>query len=241
MVGRHVVSVASAAGHETVVVSRSRGVDVLSGSGLDEALHGVDAVVDVSNVVATSRARAVRFFGTATQNLLAAGARAGVTHHVALSIVGIDRVPLGYYAGKLRQEEVLAAGPLPWTVLRATQFHEFPGQLIDRMPGPVVAVPRMRSATVAAHEVAAQLVSLAVAPARGRAPDLGGPEVREMRDLVRAVLRVRGRRRLVLPVRLPGRVGREMAGDGLLPGPDAVRGTQTFDDWLAGGLDRPAG
>lgn len=234
VVGRLVVDAARAAGHEVAVISRARGVDLVSGTGLDEAVRRADAVVDVANILSPSRSQAAGFFTATTSNLLAAEVRAGVGHHVALSIVGVDRVPLGYYAGKLRQEELIAAGPVPWTVLRATQFHEFPTQLLNLLKGPLVPVPRMRSATVAAREVAERLVALAAGPASARVPDLGGPQVHDMPDLARRVVRALGQRRLVVPVRLPGRVGRQIRGGGLLPVGQALTGRETFDEWLCG-------
>ena len=117
-------------------------MDLTSGAGVDAALAGCNAVVDVTNVTTTRRARAVAFFDAGTRNLLAAAERAGVEHAVALSIVGVDTIDFGYYVGKRRQEELFVAGPVPWTVVRATQFHEFAGQLVDRNVGPVVVVPR---------------------------------------------------------------------------------------------------
>ena len=138
--------------------------------------------------------KSVRFFETATRHLLDAEQRAGAAHHVALSIVGIDRVRLGYYRGKLRQEEVISAGSVPWTVLRATQFHEFPAQTAARVPGPLVPAPRMRTQTVAAREVAAELVRLATGEPVGRAPDIAGPEIAYLPDLLRRFLRARGGR-----------------------------------------------
>ena len=167
LIGRQVVSLVEQAGHEPVVLARSRGVDLTTGAGLDAALAGAEVVIDVSNVTTLSKKRSVRFFAAATGQLLAAGARAGVRHHVALSIVGIDRVGWGYYAGKLRQEELIRTATVPWTVLRATQFHEFAEQLLARSPGPLVPVPRMRVQPVAAREVAARLVELALGPAVG--------------------------------------------------------------------------
>lgn len=236
LVGRYVVEELAAAGQEPVVLSRSRGVDLVAGgTGLDAALEGVDAVIDVSNVTTTSAKKAVAFFDTVGHHLLDAGARAGVRHHVVLSIVGIDRVGLGYYRGKLRQEAVVQNGPLPWTVLRATQFHEFAAQTLDRVPGPVAVVPRMRTQPVAAREVARHLVDLALAPARGMAPDLAGPRVEQLVDMARRLLRARHQRRLLLPVRMPGATGAAMTGDGQLPLPGALlgpRGRQTFDEWL---------
>ncbi len=166
LVGRLVVADARSRGHDVTVVSRAEGTDLVTGDGLVEALAGCAVVVDVSNSSGTSKTKSVAFFTAATKNLLAAGAEAGVGHHVVLSIVGIDRVPFGYYEGKRRQERLVADSRLPWTVLRATQFHEFPAQLLTRMRGPFLAVPRMESATIAAREVAEHLVDLAVAVRR---------------------------------------------------------------------------
>lgn len=239
-VGRHVVDALQADGHEPVVLARSHGVDIRTGLGLDDALAGVEAVIDVSNVTTVSRRASVQFFTAASTNLLAAGRRTGVGHHVALSIVGIDRVEYGYYEGKRRQEELVLDGPVPASVLRATQFHEFPGQLLVRAPGPVAPVPRMRMQPVAAREVAAALVECAAGPPVGRAPDLGGPEEHDLVDLVRRLLKARGERRRVVPLWLPGAGARAMREGGLLVDASARRGSETFDEWLASGSPGPA-
>lgn len=168
LVGSMVVAEARAAGREPVVLARSTGVDLRTGVGLDAALDGVDAVIDVINIDTQRRRRAVELFGTATATLLRAEERAGVRHHVMLSIVGIDRVDTGYYAGKRRAEEVVTGGRVPWTILRSTQFHEFADLLLGLVPGPVVVVPTMLSRPVAAREVARHLVTLAGGPAAGR-------------------------------------------------------------------------
>jgi uncharacterized protein YbjT (DUF2867 family) len=234
LVGRRVVAHLEAGGHEVAVLARSRGVDVVSGAGLDAALDGALAVVDVTNLETLRRSAAESFFSAATSHLMAAGERAGVAHHVVLSIVGIDRVDSGYYAGKRRQEELALAGPLPSSVLRATQFHEFAGQMLARTRrGPFAFVPKMRMQPVAADEVAAALASLAVGPAVGRAQDLGGPEPRDLVPLVRDLVRSRGDHVRVVPLPVPGAAGKAMAAGGLLPGPDALLGTQTFEQWLA--------
>lgn len=233
VVGRHVVRELESRGHEPVVLSRSHGIDLTTGNGLDEALAGVAVVIDVSNTNAMRRRAAVAFFNAATGKLLAAEQRAGVGHHVVLSIVGIDRVPLGYYMGKLRQEKLVLTGQVPATVLRATQFHEFPAQLLQRIPhSPVVPVPRMWSQTVAAREVAGALVEAALDQPAGRLPDLAGPRVERMEDLVRQLVKARGRRRLILPIRVPGKAGRAMAEGSLISARNGLRGTLTFDEWL---------
>ncbi|WP_199443719.1 SDR family oxidoreductase [Umezawaea beigongshangensis] len=233
LTGKRVVESLVEAGHEPVVLSRGSGVDLVSGSGLDDALTGVETVVDVSNVTTTRAAVSVAFFEAATRHLLAAAERAGVRHHVVLSIVGCDRVDLGYYEGKRRQEELVRAGAVPWTVLRTTQFHEFAGQVLDRVPpGPVALVPRMLSQPVAVREVAQALVALVDGVPLGAAPELAGPRPEQLVDQVRLLLRARGQRRWVLPVRLPGETARRTAGGALLPTAGGPRGTTTFAQWL---------
>lgn len=241
VVGRHVVEALSTAGHQPVVISRSRGVDVVSGHGLPAALDGVDAVIDVANIVTLSRRGATRFFTGVSRGLQEAGHAAGVRHLVTVSIVGVDRVGLGYYQGKLAQEAVALGGPVPGTVLRATQFHEFAEQTLERMRGPIAFTPRMRMQPVAASEVAARLVELAEGEPRGMAEDFAGPEIHELVDLVHQVSTVRGLRRPVVPVRLPGATGRAMTTGGLLPRDGGPRGRGTFQEWLATGSPRAAG
>lgn len=240
VVGRTVVGALRQEGHDVVVATRAHGVDVLTGEGLDDALAGAEAVVDVTNVASLRRSRAERFFVTATTRLLEAEVRAGVRHHVVLSIVGVDRVSTGYYLAKRAQEETALAGSVPVSVLRSTQFHEFAEQMLARTTmGPVALVPRMRIRPVAAAEVGAALAELAVGPAVVRAPELAGPEVHELPDLVRRVAAVRGSHVRVVPVSLPGAGGRAMAGGGLLPDARARVGSRTFDDWLT--AQRPPG
>ena len=231
LTGRHVIELLSAAGHEPVSLARSTGVDLVTGAGLDAALAGVDVTIDVSNVTTMRRAEAVGFFVRAGRELLGAAARAGVRHHVALSIVGIDRVSNGYYQGKLRQEAIVRDGAVPWTVLRATQFHEFAEQILDRMPGPLAVVPRLTVQPVAVREVAEALVAIAAGEPQKAAPDLAGPRVESLTDMVRRLVRTGTvRRRPVVPLWLPG----TMAHGGLLPTGPGPRGTQTFEQWLAG-------
>jgi len=241
LVGRYVVAELRAAGHEPVVLTRSAGADVITGAGLDTALDGTEALIDVTNTAALSGRKSVAFFTAGTGNLLAAGRRAGVKHHVVLSIVGVGRPGMGsgYNAGKVAQEALVRDSGVPASIMRATQFHQFIPQFLDRVPGPVLVVPRMRIQPVAACEVAAALAALAAGPPVGMAPEIAGPEVAELADLARQLSQARGSRRPVLRVPVPGAAGRAMASGAMLPSGPGLRGTQTFADWLAS-APRPA-
>jgi uncharacterized protein YbjT (DUF2867 family) len=233
LVGRLVVQQLTTTGHDPVVLARSRGVDLTTGEGLDEKLSGCQALIDVSNVITMRKSASVAFFGAATTQLLRAGVRAGVGHLVALSIVGADTLDFGYYLGKRRQEELVAAGPVPWSVLRTTQFHELAQQLLDRAPGPLALVPKMRVQPVAAGEVAAALVDRATDLPGGFVPPMAGPEQMELMDMTRRLLKARSSRRLLVPIRLPGQAGAGMAGGRLIPEEPYVRGHRTYAQYLA--------
>ena len=234
-VGKHVVAVARERGHEAAPVARSTGVDLTTGDGLDDVLAGADVVIDVTSVSTTKAAASVAFFEAVTRALLAAEQRAGVAHHLALSIVGIDRggEASGYYAGKIAQEHAVAAGGVPWTILRATQFHEFARQMFERgKAGPLVLVPAMRSQPIAARKVAERLVDLAEGAPAGRAADLGGPRVERMAELSRRWGEAAHQPGRVVEIPLPGRFGRQLRDGSLLTEPDADLGVQTFTEWL---------
>ena len=235
VVGSLLVEELRAAGHEVVVLARSTGVDLVTGAGLEHQLDGVEAVVDTLSVATSTARAATEFFTTTTRHLLDAEYQAGVRHHVLLSIVGIDDIPFGYYVGKVAQEAAVEDGRVPFTILRATQFHEFAAQMIDRAPaiGPLLVVPQMTSAPVAAREVAAELARIASGVPQGRAADLRGPAEEKVPSMTRRVLRKRGSRRPVLAAFLPGRAGKGMRDGSLIPGEGAVVGKQTFDEWLA--------
>jgi len=232
-VGRHVVAIARERGHHVVSLSRAEGVDLVNGRGLDQALQNVETVIDVAGIETMSTKKAVDFFTNATQNLLAAEKKAGVKHHVALSIVGIDNANSGLYAGKLVQEDEVRHGGIPWTLLRSTQFHEFvPMSVKAASVGPLVLVPTMFTQPVAAKEVAAALVDAVEAGPHGRIPDLGGPRAEQLKSLVAAYLvRTRQKKRIV-QLRLPGPMGRAMRNGSLVPAPGAAVGRQTFLEWL---------
>lgn len=230
--GRATVEALRANGHEPVALSRGSGVDLRSGAGLTEGLAGAEAVVDTTNVAATKAEASRAFFEQTAGNLVRAAAETGIGHVVALSIIGIDRVPYGYYQGKVRQEEVLATSSVPVTVLRTTQFHEFAAQYLDRFRGPLVLVPRWRVQPVAVREVGRALAQAATRPPSGRL-ELAGPRQERMGDMVRRVTKVRGDRRIVLEVPLPGGTGRAMAAGGTLPQGEVMLGEETFEEWLA--------
>lgn len=245
VVGSPTVAALESAGHEAVVLSRSRGVDLLAGAGqgrgsdaaadprLVAALAGCDAVIDVTSIQTTSGRASVAFFGAVTRALLAAEREAGVPHHVALSIIGAVEAPSAYYAGKALQERLVRESGTGWSILRASQFHEFAGQLVGDRERRLHLVPVMRSQPIAAAEVGGALAGIATGAPRGLDRDLAGPRPEDMPDLVRRYLAATGRRGRVVTVPLPGRWGRALRDGTLLPGPDARLGGQTFAEWLA--------
>ncbi|MFI8633709.1 SDR family oxidoreductase [Microbacterium sp. NPDC077663] len=233
-VGRLVVERVHREGHDAVVLSRAAGVDLHDRAAVDRAVTGFDAVIDAASIGTTIAATAEEFFRTASGTLLEAAAAAGVGHAVLLSIVGIDRNPHGYYAGKVAQEGLFAQGTVPWSILRATQFHEFAGQVAAQARlGPLQMAPRARVQPVAAAEVAARLVELALAGPQGRVADLAGPREERLDRMIREWVRRDGSRRLVVPVSLPGGQMRGMRSGANLPSAGATLAGPTFDDWLA--------
>ncbi len=235
LVGRHAVEALQRAGHDTIVVARSRGVNVLTGEGLDDALAGVDAVIDVTNMRAPSAQATRNLFAAATSNLLAAEQRAQVRHHVLLSIVAVDRLEgNAHYAGKRMQEEILASGPVPFTIQRATQFHEFAGQVIRwTRVGQVATLPPLLVQPVAAADVGDVLAEIAASPPQGRATDLAGPEPQDLVDIARRTLSAWGESIRLIPSWRNSIFGVEAAGEVLLAGPEARLAPTTFDAWLA--------
>lgn len=184
VVGRHTTEAAGMAGHEVMVLSRATGVDTYTGEGLEAALEGVDVIIDTTNPSSNDGEAATDFFVTSTANLASLGKAAGVGHLVVLSIVGIDRAPTDYYAAKMAQEAAARAAALPVTIMRATQFHEFPAQMLTwtRQDGKAY-IPDHRVQTVAARTVGEVLVEIAEGPPQGQAPDLGGPQQAHLADL----------------------------------------------------------
>jgi uncharacterized protein YbjT (DUF2867 family) len=232
MLGRPVTAELRERGHEVRVLSRSAPeyrVDLTTGDGLDAALDGCEVVVDASN---NSSRTAAATLVEGNRRLLAAGQRAGVAHHVCVSIVGCDRMPVGYYRVKTEQEDVVTGGPVPWTVVRATQFHEFvAGMLGAAARYRVVPVPRGVLQTVAVAEAARAIADVAAAaPRRGRV-EVAGPEVDAIGDLAAIWRRATGQRALLVPVPVPGKVGRALRDGSLTSASPDVRGAVTFADW----------
>jgi uncharacterized protein YbjT (DUF2867 family) len=238
-VGRHVVDVLEAAGHEVVPMSRSQGVDIATGAGLADALTGVDAIVDAASNPSPDEREATEFFVAAAESLQREGARAGVRRIVAVSIVGIDRFPAGgYLAAKVAHERALRAGPLPVVILRATQFHEFVGQVVQwGTQGDVAYVPRMQTQLVAARTVAERLVELAFAADPPALSEIAGP--RPESSIEAAKLLVGDRLRIEA---VPNPTDAEAyENGGLLPGPDATLAGPTFAEWLESSRGAMAG
>lgn len=212
------------------MLSRSRGIDVLQGDGLAAALQDIDVVIDVTNPDTIEQGPATQFFTNVVGMLLGVGAKVGVKHLVILSIVGVDRSSYGYYAAKVEHERAAMNGPMPATVMRATQFHEFPAQMIARTRQESRAHIRdVRVQTVAARTVAGVLVELAEATPAGRAPDLAGPESASLADLARAFIERRG---MAITVRSEPGGFADDPPDVLLPGKGARIEGPTYVDWL---------
>jgi uncharacterized protein YbjT (DUF2867 family) len=238
-VGRHVVDVLEASGHEVVAIARSRGVDVITGDGLADALDGVTSIVDAATGPSPDEREATEFFATATRNLQEAGQRAGVQRIVVVSIIGIDKLTAGYNVAKLVHEHATLAGPIPARVLRAAQFHEFVGQLMDwgRRNGSI-HVPQMRTQPVAARTVAEALADLATsddAEAPGAPiPEIAGPREERLVELAKLYAARRGEATPVEEVLDAANPDDELfAGGALLPSPHATLAGPTFAEWLA--------
>ncbi|GAA3222538.1 SDR family oxidoreductase [Nonomuraea helvata] len=233
-IGALTVAALERGGHDVVRVSRSLGVDLVTGDGLHAALAGVEAVIDVTNGPATDPAEVVAYFGAATRNLLAAEERAGVRHHVLLSIVGIDRVEgNAHYAGKREQERLVAAGPVPWTIVPATQFHDFAAMVASwtEQDGVATIAPLLVQ-PIAPADVADVLAEIAVGDPKGRYADVAGPETQDLVDMARRTNQALGREVKLVPT-WSGLFGTSMAGNVLLPGEGARIAPTTFDEWLA--------
>jgi uncharacterized protein YbjT (DUF2867 family) len=240
-VGRHTVEVLEEAGHDVVPMSRSTGVDVVTGEGLSEALAGVECIVDAASWPTSEQEPATEFFIAAARNLQEEGERAGVERIVVVSIIGADRFTKGYIASKIPHERAMQSGPIPVRILRAAQFHEFVPPLLEwSRQGDVIYVPQMRTQLVAARTVAEALAELvngstpAGESSEATVPEIAGPREESLVDVARLLVARRGDPVRVEEVSDPDDPElAPYASGALLPGPDAVLAGPTFEQWLA--------
>ena len=232
--GRPLVEVLEGQGHEVVPIARSKGVDVITGEGLAEALDGVEAVVEAATSPSPDEQEATSFFTTSARNLRELGAEAGVKRIVLVSIIGIDRFKTGYNAAKLAQEQAALEGPIPTRILRAAQFHEFVEQLLDwGRQGDVAYVAAMQTQVVSARTVAEELAGL-VADSEPTGPtlDIAGPRAERLVDLARLVVAHNGNSLEVVETNEFFPEGDLYDSGAALPGPDAKLAGPTFEEWL---------
>ncbi|MFF9489577.1 SDR family oxidoreductase [Streptomyces sp. NPDC014676] len=234
LIGSKVVEKLNAAGHEAVPHSLSTGVDVLTGEGLEKAAAGADVIVDLTNSPTFDEASPA-FFRTSMEKLLAAAEKAGARHFVILSIVGVDQVPeLDYYRAKALQEELLAAGPVPYSIVRATQFMEFVDAILSwTTEGDTVRLPGTPVQVIAAEDVADAVASVAAGAPLGGIRNIAGPEVLPLDELGRVTLEARGdTRHTVVRDDGAGMFG-AVRGDVLTGKDDARLAPTRYDDWMA--------
>jgi uncharacterized protein YbjT (DUF2867 family) len=239
-VGRHIVDVLGGRGHDVVSMSRAAGVDVVTGEGLDQALEGVDVIIDAATGPSPEEEAATQFFVAAAGNLQQASERAGVNRIVVVSIIGADRFTGGYGAAKVAHERAALEGPVPAKILRASQFHEFVEQLMQwGTQGDVSYVPPMRTQLVAARTVAEELADLATSrnsrPSDHAISEIAGPREERLADVATLLATRDGNGITVVEVEAdPGDPDMQVYESGaLLPGPAAKLAGPTFEQWLA--------
>ncbi len=235
LIGTKLASKLRQKGHDVSPAAPSTGVNTITGEGLDKAVSGADIVVDVANSPSFEDSAAMNFFKTSGRNLLAAEAAAGVRHHVALSIVGTDRLPeCGYFLAKLAQENLIKASKIPYTILRATQFFEFVGGIVDSSAdGQIVRLSPALFQPVASDDVAAALADVTLgAPVNGMV-ELAGPERLSLDEFGRKYLAATKDPRKVVPDIHARYFGTELDDQSLTPGNNPRIGSVRFEDWLA--------
>ena len=237
-VGRHIVDVLEGAGHDVVPISRSNGVDVITKEGLRDALDGVESVIDAATWPTPEEKPATEFFTTSARNLQTLGERVSVQRIVVVSIIGVERFTGGYSAAKLAHERTMLAGPIPVSILRAAQFHEFVTQIVDwGRQGDVSYVPKMRTQLVAARTVAEALAELATAPEAepngSPMSEIAGPREERLVEKARLLAARDGDPAQIEEVVNEADPDHDLYASGaLLPGPDAQLAGPTFDEWL---------
>lgn len=234
LIGSRLVSILRDRGHEVLAASPASGVDTITGEGLDAALIGAQVVVDVANSPSFEDAAVLKFFETSGTNLLAAEARAGVKHHVALSIVGTDRLPdSGYLRAKVAQENLIKKSGVPYSILRSTQFFEFIGRIAQSGDdGKSVRISSALFQPILSADVVAALADITLGLPLNGTVEIGGPERFRMDDLVRRVLQANGDKREVIADPRARYFGAELDDESLVAGPGARTGAKRFDEWL---------
>lgn len=233
LIGSKVVSKLTAHGHDAVPASPKSGVDTITGAGLAEVLEGADTVLDVSNSRSFADDDVMRFFTTATTNIVAAAKAAGVGHYVALSVVGSDRLPdSGYMRAKLAQEKIIRESGIPYSVVHATQFFEFAASIADgaTVDG-TVRLPHALMQPIAAEDVATAVARTTAGSPVG-AVEVGGPEKFGLDEFVRTVLTFRGDPRPVVADPDATYFGQHMSDDMLVAGDDATISETRLEEWL---------
>jgi uncharacterized protein YbjT (DUF2867 family) len=235
LIGKKVVTILRQHGHEVVAASPSAGVNTVTGEGLAQALSGAQVVVDVANAPSWEDNAVLAFFETSGRNLLAAEATAGVGHHVALSVVGTDRLlASGYFRAKMAQEKLIKASPIPYTIVRATQFFEFVGGIAQAATeGQTVRVPPVLMQPIAADDVAAAVADVALAEPLNGAVEVAGPQPIRQDDLVRRFLSASGDLRTVIADPKALYYGIAVNDRSLTPGDRPRLGPTRFGDWLS--------
>jgi uncharacterized protein YbjT (DUF2867 family) len=241
LIGDKVMTALHDAGHKAVAASPAFGTDAFTGEGLDEAMRGADVVVDVSNAPAWENEKVLKFFTTVTRNALAAGRRAGARHHVALSVLGCDRLPgSGYMRAKVAQEELIRKARVPFTIVHSTQFMEFLARVADAGAEGDVRVPDIPVQPIAAIEVAGLVAAIATGPPAHGVVEIAGPERVPFADAIARVLAAKGDRRRVVADPEARYFGAVVRDGVLLPGAHARLATLRLADWLAVPRDRAA-
>jgi len=235
LIGAKLVKRLRERGHEVVAASPSTGVNAVTGEGLAEALSGAQVVVDVANAPVWEDKAVLEFFETSGRNLLAAEATAGVTHHVALSVVGTDRLlASGYFRAKLAQEELIRASAIPYSIVRATQFFEFVGGIAQSAnDGQAMRLPPALMQPIAADDVASILADVAVADPLAGMVEIAGPEPIRMPELVQTYLTATGDDRVVIADPDARYFGIEVNDRSLTPSDNPRIGEIRFGDWLS--------
>lgn len=234
LIGSKLVKLLRRRGQEVLAASPDSGVNTLTGEGLAEALAGAQVVVDLANSPSFEDAAVLRFFETAGRNLLAAEATAGVRHHVALSVVGADRLPeSGYLRAKLAQERLIETSGIPYTILRSTQFFEFMARIADSATdGSQVRLPTALVQPIVSDDVVAVLADLVLGPPVNGRVEVAGPDKFQLDELVRRVLDYRNDTRTVTGDSHARYFGAELNDDSLVPGMQHRLGTTRFETWL---------